>query len=103
MKERKGYVNSDYFQTAARLFDQAKNLSYSHMQITPEILPHFTADYQLFRQMASINETELAAIDAGLLTPNEIDRWRRDLERSANQGTFFACVNLILLSGTKIL
>jgi ubiquinone/menaquinone biosynthesis C-methylase UbiE len=68
-----------------------------------EILPHFTADYQLFRQMASINETELAAIDAGLLTPDEIDRWRRDLERFANQGTFFACVNLILLSGTKIL
>jgi hypothetical protein len=69
--------------------------------ITCEMISgHFT-DYALCRFMFLLDQVEPAALQAGVLTPDEMERWRAGLEQAAARGTFFCSESMVLASGRK--
>ena len=46
------------------------------------------------------DDTEPAAVAAGVLTPDELRRWHESLERTAADG-FFASFSMVLVAGRK--
>jgi len=58
-------------------------------------------DLPLVREMVVLTEIEDEAVARGVVTADEISRWRRDLELSAAQGTFLALSTAVLAWGTR--
>jgi ubiquinone/menaquinone biosynthesis C-methylase UbiE len=55
----------------------------------------------ILRQSIQADRTEQDAIAAGILTTEEVDRWRKAQEQADNEGVFFASVSLFLVAGRK--
>ena len=64
------------------------------------IAGHFT-DYAFLRQMSVVDRMEQAAVAAGVITADELSRWRASLERAAAADAFFGSECMVLVAGRK--
>ncbi len=79
-----------------RLFHEA-----GLQDVTCEMISgHFT-DYRLARFMFLLDEVEPAAVEAGVITAEELRRWRSSLDEAASRGTFFCSESMVLAAGRK--
>ena len=79
-----------------RLFKQQKLTD-----ITVEAHPLLVTDYVFTRQGALLDETEHIALTTGVVTEEELQRWRMSLEAAASSGVYFSTVNQVLAVGRK--
>lgn len=70
-------------------------------EITIEVLPTFIAQLDIARQVLRLDETEREALAAGIVTNDELQRWRASLEQANAEGVFFLNGNMVLVSGIK--
>jgi ubiquinone/menaquinone biosynthesis C-methylase UbiE len=82
--------------TLHRLFKQ-KSLT----DITFEVFPVAITQNLLVRQSTQADRTEQQAVDAGVLSSEELHRWRTSQEQADAEGVYFASVNLMLFAGRK--
>lgn len=68
-------------------------------EITVELYPLFLTSYVQFRYAAVMERIERDALAAGLLTEEELQRWRQHLEKAETSGTFFAQMLGVLVAG----
>ena len=89
---RHGYIGRQLH----RLFKQQglEELEIRIISITVTNLP-------LARRMLLLDDTEDQAIAAGVLTTDELQRWRAALEQSSAEGAFFANSVGVLIAGRK--
>lgn len=66
-----------------------------------EVAPTFLTDYQISRQVAYLDATEKAALDAGVITPNELEKWHADLEQLDSENKYFAVMLQVMVAGRK--
>lgn len=69
--------------------------------ITVELHPLLVRDYTFFRQGALLDETERLALTEGIVTEEEVQRWRTSLEQADSDGVFFASLNQVMTAGRK--
>ncbi len=69
--------------------------------VTCEIIGGYFTDYRLARLMFILDEVEPAAVKAGVITEEELQRWRSSLESASASGTFFCSESMILAAGFK--
>ncbi len=69
--------------------------------ITVEIRPVYFTSYVLARYSNNLDVVEHDALVAGLVTEEELQRWRQSLEQAEEAGEFFAHINTILVAGRK--
>jgi hypothetical protein len=93
-KFKSGYAGRQLY----RLFKQ-QNLA----DITVELFPFFSTDYTLTRYFSLLDEAEREAIDAGIITEEELQCWHANLERADEESVFFASFTMILVAGRKML
>jgi len=67
--------------------------------VTVEILPVHITDYNLWRFIDLSDETEREALAAGILTPDELQRWHSSLEQADALDGFFACFIMVMVAG----
>jgi ubiquinone/menaquinone biosynthesis C-methylase UbiE len=70
--------------------------------ISVEMIPAFVTSYPVARQMVTLDRTENEALSVGVVSEEELKRWRLDLERADAEGLFFGSVSLVLVGGRKI-
>ena len=88
---KNGYIGRQLY----RLFKE-QNLA----DIEIEIFPLFSTDYTLTRYIALLEKTENEAVANGVITDEELKRWRNNLKRVNNEG--FSSVIMVLIAGRKI-
>lgn len=69
--------------------------------IAIELFPFYVTHYALARQVARLDRVEEEALACGIVTPEELARWRASLEQADAQGAFFGCSTLIMVAGRK--
>jgi ubiquinone/menaquinone biosynthesis C-methylase UbiE len=69
--------------------------------ISIEIVPAYVTRYELARQLGRLDIAEPEALQAGIITQEELRRWRSSLERADADGTFFASASVVLVAGRK--
>lgn len=57
--------------------------------------------YALMRQASRLDMVEKLAVEAGVITPDELERWRTSLEQADSIGAFFGSVPQIMIAGRK--
>ncbi len=91
------YLNNGYSgRKLYRLFKQ-QNLA----DISFEVFPVATPIYALARQVTQAEKSEQEALKAGVITDEELHRWRTDLEQADAEGIYFSSVNLVMFAGRK--
>lgn len=78
------------------LFQQA-NLDEIDLMLSPVLY----TDYDAARQLGRWDEIERAGLDLNLLNHSELEHLHASAERAAQNGSFFAQVNLVLVWGRK--
>ncbi len=92
-QQRNGY-------SGRRLYRQFKE---QHLgEISMEMFPLILTDYSLARDIGEMDEDEKEAVKAGVVTEDEIRRWRSDLEQADTEGMFFTSCSMILAAGRNI-
>jgi ubiquinone/menaquinone biosynthesis C-methylase UbiE len=71
------------------------------MNIHIEMAPTFVTNCAIGRRGAMLDETEQAALEAGVITQEELERWRRSLEEADERSEYFASINQVMLAGQK--
>jgi ubiquinone/menaquinone biosynthesis C-methylase UbiE len=66
---------------------------------TPQAMA--SLDLGFGRLAGTLDEVETQALQAGVVTAEEVERWRAGLERYATNGTFFCSWTMVLAAGTK--
>ena len=84
-----GYVGRQLY----RLFHQQKLTD-----ISIEIFPIFLTDYAIGRQSAVLDEVEKKALATGIITNDELNRWRTSLNPN---GLFFGHLNQVMVAAHK--
>ena len=79
-----------------RLFQQA-----GLKDVTCEIISGYFTNYELVRFMFMLDEVEPAAVKAGVISGEELMRWRASLEGAARGGYFFCSESMVLAVGRK--
>ncbi|UCE51320.1 MAG: methyltransferase domain-containing protein [Desulfobacterales bacterium] len=79
-----------------RLFKK-RNLA----DISVEMAPILITNYAIAWQIAALHETEQAAITAGVITSDELDRLHKSLEQADADGVYFHCANQVIVAGRK--
>lgn len=69
--------------------------------ISFEVFPLATPSYALARQASQLERSELEALKAGVISDEELDRWRTGLEQADSEGIYFSSVNLVMIAGRK--
>ncbi len=70
--------------------------------ISVEMAPILITNYAVGWQIALLHETEQAAIAAGIITIDELDRLHTSLEQADAEGAFFISANQVIVAGCKI-
>jgi ubiquinone/menaquinone biosynthesis C-methylase UbiE len=79
-----------------RLFREA------HLQeVTCEMISAYFTDYAMVRVLFMLDAVEPAALKAGVISADELGRWRTSLQSAAENGTFFCSESMILAVGRK--
>lgn len=87
-----GYIGRQLY----RLFKQQ-----NFVDILVEALPFYTTNYAVARYIGHLDRVEEAAIDAGVITNQELQRWRANLTEAEAKGVFFASLNLVMIAGRQ--
>ncbi len=58
-------------------------------------------DYRLARQVLVLDRVEAQALEAGVITRDELARWHASLEAAQREGVFFSCVSGVTVAGRK--
>lgn len=69
--------------------------------VTCEIISGYFTNYELVRFMFMLDEVEPAAMKAGVISEEELARWRASLESAARGGVFFCSESMVLAVGKK--
>lgn len=60
-----------------------------------------TTDYGMLRQVDVLDRLEQLAVDRGVVTRDELERWHASLEQAQDEGTFFGLAVLVTVAGRK--
>ena len=71
------------------------------LDLTIELFGIPITNYAIARQTQLLDHTEKLAVEAGVITPDELERWRTSLKQAENGGHFFCSVNLVMIAGRK--
>ena len=71
------------------------------LDLTIELFGIPITSYAIARQSQRLDSTEALALEAGIITPDELERWRTSLEQADSKGEFFCSVNLVMVAGRK--
>lgn len=91
-----GFANGLVGRQLFRMFRQ-QNLADIHVEMAPI---HITS-YAISRKGGMLDEAEQAALQAGVVTEQELDRFRRSLEKADQEGTYFTSITQTLIAGRK--
>ncbi len=69
--------------------------------IAIDVFPTFIASLAIGRQVVRLDETEKAALAAGIINEIELSRWRAALEQLDSEGVFFLNGNMVMVYGIK--
>jgi ubiquinone/menaquinone biosynthesis C-methylase UbiE len=69
--------------------------------LTFEVVPVYTGDYELFRSIAKLDKVLAGAVDSGLVTQNERDSLLDDLQQAHQDDCFLGGLNMFMVSGRK--
>jgi ubiquinone/menaquinone biosynthesis C-methylase UbiE len=58
-------------------------------------------DNTIIRQAGLADRVEKVALETGVITPEELERWRMSLEQADEEGVCFASVTLVMVAGRK--
>jgi hypothetical protein len=67
--------------------------------VTCEIITGYFTNYGLVRFMFMLDEVEPAAVESGVISAEELSRWRTSLETAARGGYFFCSESMVLAVG----
>lgn len=70
--------------------------------ISIEMFPTHVRSYALLRQVVILDRVEKEALAAGIVTHDELDRWRSSLEQAEASGVCFGSGMLVMAVGRKI-
>jgi ubiquinone/menaquinone biosynthesis C-methylase UbiE len=88
---RSGYVARKLY----RMFTD-QGLSDISVTVRPATFPRYE-----FARGALLDLIEPGALASGIVTEEQLHSWHAELERADARNTFFACLNMILVSGCK--
>lgn len=71
------------------------------VDVRVEISANWSTSYAFVREATLLSEVERIAVETGIVTKEEVQRLRLDMERADAEGVFFACVNQMIVVGTK--
>ncbi len=91
-QQRNGYVGRQLY----GLFQKCRLNT-----IEIEMIPSFHTDYSEYRGVFCLDNVEKEAVEAGVVSEQEIVRWRHSLETAEREGRFFSSANLVMVSGRK--
>lgn len=66
-----------------------------------EMLPGYFTDYALAKQVIGPAELAQEALQHGVITEEEAQRWKASLSQAAAEGVFFASITGVLVAGRK--
>ena len=70
-------------------------------EVSVEMCPIYVTDYAVGRRGAMRDELERDALAAGVVTEEELLRYRRSLEQAGAEGIYFGCIMQVLVVGRK--
>jgi ubiquinone/menaquinone biosynthesis C-methylase UbiE len=88
-------LNNGY--AARQLYRLYRQQGLQNIQV--ELLPTYITSYPLGRMMALLDRSEKYALETNQVTPEELEQWHTTLEHADETGTFFASVNMIMVTG----
>lgn len=68
-------------------------------EVATELHPFHLHALPMIRLIAQLDIAEAVALEEGLLTAEQIEQWRSDLERYAEEGVLFAAVSIVVAVG----
>jgi len=71
------------------------------VDITVEVHPQVITNYAVGRRIVLLDEVETRAMDAGVLSEGELQRWHQSLEQAESEGTYFHSLNMVMVAGRK--
>ncbi|HEU4885655.1 MAG TPA: methyltransferase domain-containing protein [Longimicrobium sp.] len=83
-----------------RLYGMAKRAGLA--EVTPEVLPLYVTDYELWRLLSRMDVAGEVAVSAGVMTADEVRRLDESWRALGEAGTFFALTTLVLVSGRRV-
>lgn len=70
-------------------------------EIEIEMLPSVLTDYVMYREVFCLDKVEEEAVDANVVSEQEIARWRDSLKVADREGRFFSSASLVMVSARK--
>ena len=71
------------------------------VDVSIEIYPNWSTDYGFCRRVTIQPDVERAALEAGVVTEEELNRLHAAYEQADAEGAFFGCANQMLVVGRK--
>lgn len=94
---RTDYLPNGY--SGRSLFGQCKKVGL--IQIETETHTLVVENYRLYRYMACMDIIEDAAVEQGIITNEDLNRYNRDLEAADRAGLFWAYCTIVIVSATR--
>jgi ubiquinone/menaquinone biosynthesis C-methylase UbiE len=66
-----------------------------------EMAPTFVTNYAVGRRGSLFDETEQAALEAGIITPDELEMWHNSFEKADAEGVYFGSIQQMMVAGRK--
>ncbi len=82
-----------------RLYGRVKRSGLAKIKV--ELVPIRVTDYALARQVAQLDKVEQTAVQAGIVSEEELKTWQRELKSADEQGVFFAIGCTVIVAGRK--
>ncbi len=82
-----------------RLFGMFRRAGLDELSV--EVFPVAVHSYPTWRYLSKMEETEQEAVEAGILTEEEVRRLHESLEAAEAEGAFFGMSSLIMVAGRK--
>jgi ubiquinone/menaquinone biosynthesis C-methylase UbiE len=71
------------------------------LDISIKMAPIYSNSYMIARQAGMLDETEKAALIAGVISSEELKRWNDSLEKADAEGVFFSTIIQVIVAGRK--
>lgn len=90
-------MNNGY--SGRSLYRQFKKCGFSHIEV--EVFPIIATDINLFYSLSVQQIVEDQALANHAITEQELTHWRNDLQHAAANDSFYACINVLVVSAQK--
>ncbi len=71
------------------------------LDLTIELFGIPITSYAIMRQASRLDMVEKLAVEAGVITLDELERWRISLEQADSMGVFFGSIPQVMIAGRK--